>query len=181
MGNVRIKHRSSGTVLADGPIELKRVMEITRDVALGLGAAHALGVIHRDIKPENVVLDAEGRARVLDFGVAHLVDQTTMTRKGRIIGTLPYMSPEQIQGKSVDLRADVYALGVLLYEMLTGKLPFDGKEEEALFFQILNLTPPRLDETITGLPAGLQDILTTALAKRPDERYQSTVDMVHDV
>ncbi|MCZ6765323.1 MAG: serine/threonine-protein kinase [bacterium] len=168
-------------LLADGPIESKRVLEITRDIARGLGAAHALGVIHRDIKPENVVLDAEGRAKILDFGVAHLVDQTSKTRRGSLIGTLPYMSPQQIQAKPVDLRADVYALGVLLYEMLTCKLPFDGKEEEALIFQILNLTPPRLEETITGLPAGLQEILTTAMAKKPDERYPSMVDMVHDI
>jgi len=169
------------TLLSDGPVEAKRAVQIARDVARGLGAAHALGVIHRDIKPENVVLDGEGRARVLDFGVAHLVDQTTMTRKGRIIGTLPYMSPEQIQAKPVDVRSDTYALGVLLYEMLTGKLPFDAREEEALFFQILNLAPPPLEDTITGLPAGLQDILATALAKDPDERYQSTADMVHDI
>ncbi|UCG50723.1 MAG: tetratricopeptide repeat protein [Candidatus Latescibacterota bacterium] len=168
--------------LREGPLEMSEAFQFGCEIASGLQAAHEIGVVHRDIKPENVMVDSNGHAKVLDFGVAHLVDRSTLTGKGRrIIGTLPYMAPEQIQGHPVDSRVDVYSLGAVIFEMITGKLPFESKEEAALFYQILNEDPPALASVIPDVPDGVDDILAKALAKRPDRRYQTVAEMLHDL
>ncbi|NIM19857.1 MAG: protein kinase [Candidatus Latescibacteria bacterium] len=162
-------------------IDYSDAFRIACEVGEGLKAAHDVGIIHRDIKPENVMLAPTGTCKVLDFGVAHLVDRSTLTEKGKIIGTLPYMAPEQVRGEKVDERTDVYALGVLLYEMLCGKLPFDHEEEVALFYQIMNVSAPSLRELCPDLPEGAEQVVSKALEKDPAERYQNVADMLHDL
>lgn len=176
-----VKGDSLREILKRESVEPAEACRIAGEVAAGLEAAHEVGVIHRDIKPENVIIEPSGRAKVLDFGVARLIDRSTLTRKGRIVGTLPYMAPEQIKGGKVDSRTDTYSLGVVLFEMLTGSVPFESKEEAALFYQILNVDPPQLMALVPGLPDGLEDIIVKALAKDPDNRYQSAAQMRHDL
>jgi tetratricopeptide (TPR) repeat protein/tRNA A-37 threonylcarbamoyl transferase component Bud32 len=168
-------------VMGQGPMAAEQALRIASDIAAGLEAAHAIGVIHRDVKPENVIVDASGRAKVVDFGVARLVDRSTLTRKGRIVGTLPYMAPEQVKGHVVDARTDVYALGAVLYEMLAGRRPHESREEAALFYQIINVDPEPLGERVPGLPAGVEAVVAKALAKDPAKRYASAAELRHDI
>jgi serine/threonine protein kinase len=154
---------------------------VASDVAAGLDAAHQIGVVHRDIKPENIMIDQSGRSKVLDFGVARLVDRSTLTRKGRIVGTLPYMAPENIKGNPVDARSDVYSLGVVLYEMLSGQVPLDDKEEAAFFFKIINVDPEPVSTRVPGLSLDVDPILVKALAKDPARRYQTAAEMRLDL
>lgn len=163
--------------LRDPGLDHCMALRVASDVASGLAAAHEVGVIHRDVKPENIMIDRSGRSKVLDFGVARLVDHSTLTRKGRIVGTVPYMAPETIKGKTVDARSDVYSLGVVLYEMLSGKVPLDDSDEAALFFKILNVDPSPVSTHARHLPSGVDAIVARALAKDPDRRYQTAGEM----
>jgi tetratricopeptide (TPR) repeat protein/tRNA A-37 threonylcarbamoyl transferase component Bud32/TolB-like protein len=167
--------------LRGGPFAPREAIDIAVQVASGLEAAHKLAVVHRDIKPENVMIDASGLCKILDFGVAHLVDRSTLTGKGRIVGTLPYMSPEQVQGGQVDHRSDIYSLGILLYEMLTGQLPYEHMEAPALFYQILNVDPPPLAHSNPASPPELQAIISKATAKKVTDRYSTVSEMRHDL
>jgi serine/threonine-protein kinase len=164
-----------------GPIQPEVAFRVAADIAAGLDAAHQIGVVHRDVKPENIMIEPSGRSVVLDFGIARLVDRSTLTRKGRIVGTLPYMAPESVSGKPVDARSDVYSLAVVLYEMLTGKVPLDDKEEAALFFKIMNVPPDPVSVRMPGLPAGVDRILGRALAKDPDARQGTAAEMLRDL
>lgn len=133
-----------------------------------LDVVHQRGIIHRDLKPENLLISAGSALKLTDFGIAHIVG-ATITHTGAHLGTIPYMSPEQILGARVDARTDIYAVGVILYELLTGQLPFTGKETS---FQHVH-TPPRPPiELNAAIPAALNDVILKCLAKRPDERYQ---------
>lgn len=133
-----------------------------------LHVVHQQGIVHRDLKPENLLLSADGALKLTDFGIAHIVG-ATITHTGAHLGTLPYMSPEQILGARVDARTDIYAVGVMLYELLTGQLPFTGKETS---FQHVH-TPPRPPvELAAEIPAALNDVILKCLAKQPEERYQ---------
>ncbi|UCH84103.1 MAG: serine/threonine protein kinase [Candidatus Latescibacterota bacterium] len=156
-------------------------LRIASEIAAGLEAAHQIGVVHRDVKPENIIIEPSGRPKVLDFGVARLIDRSTLTRKGKIVGTLPYMSPESVKGSPVDARSDVYSLGVVLYEMLSGMVPLDDKEEAALFFKVINVKPGPVSTHVPGLSPGVDRILAKALAKDPDRRYQTAAEMGQDI
>jgi tetratricopeptide (TPR) repeat protein/TolB-like protein/predicted Ser/Thr protein kinase len=169
------------TIVQRGNISIEETIHIVQQVCLGLAEAHEAGIVHRDIKPSNILIDAKGRARVLDFGLAKSRKATTQTRSGTTIGTLQYESPEQLLGKPVDRRADVYSVGVVLYQMITGRTPFQGEFEEAIRYAILNENPEPLARYKTGVPDELQRIQSKLLAKNPELRYQSAGGVLSDL
>ncbi len=169
-----VRGSSLGKLMARREVSVTDAVRIACEVAAGLGAAHKLGVVHRDVKPDNIMIDEHGGAKVVDFGVARMVDRShSSPPKRRLIGTLLYMAPEQLRGKDVGVRVDVYALGVVLFEMLTGRLPFESEEETALFYQIMNVDPPAASGIVPGIPKGVDNIIGKAMAKNPARRYRS--------
>ncbi|MDA0379225.1 MAG: protein kinase, partial [Bacteroidetes bacterium] len=164
-----------------GPMDLRRCVQTTIQVADALKAAHAKNIVHRDIKSQNVMLTRDGDAKVLDFGLAKTAQSTMLTRLGSTLGTVAYMSPEQARGEEVDHRTDIWSLGIMLYEMIAGRLPFAGEYEKAVMYGILNEMPAPLTSVRTGVPMGLEWIVTKMLAKDPAERYQSCADLIVDL
>jgi len=164
-----------------GQLAVGTSLRITQQVAKGLAEAHRLRVVHRDLKPSNVMIDKEGSARIMDFGIARSLRAEGLTCEGIAVGTPAYMSPEQARGEDMDHRTDIWSLGVVLYEMLTGQLPFKGKNEQALIHSILNDDP----KPLTGLrPEAAQElgrIVEKALAKNPDKRYVNIDEMLVDI
>ena len=173
---IAMEYLTGGPILSkDGqPREVAFALRVTREIATALGYAHAKGFIHRDVKPDNVLLRDDGSCALTDFGIARASDSATrMTRTGAVIGTPHYMSPEQARGKVVDGRADLYSLGVVLYELLVGRVPFTA--EDSLAVGIMHITEP-----VPSLPdhlSTLQPMLEVMLAKRPDDRYQTGDEM----
>jgi tetratricopeptide (TPR) repeat protein len=163
------------------PLELPNALRIATDIASGLDAAHRLGVVHRDIKPENIMITKSGLSKVLDFGVAQLADTTKITSEGAVVGTAHYMAPEQLRGQPTDGRTDIYALGVVLFEMLSGRRPFDARGWEALRYQVMTKAPPSLRTLVPSTPDDVDAIVRKALAKDPGERYESMEAMLHDL
>jgi tRNA A-37 threonylcarbamoyl transferase component Bud32 len=158
----------------EGPLDPKRALALLEDLADALDAAHARGLVHRDVKPSNALLDNAGRVYLSDFGLTKSAsDRSALTMTGRIIGTVDYAAPEQIEGKPVDGGADVYSLGCLLYECLTGEVPFPRDSELAVLWAHVNEPPPK----IAAHPA-LDGVIAKALAKEPKERYQSCAELV---
>ncbi|MEZ5293730.1 MAG: protein kinase [Vicinamibacterales bacterium] len=179
-------------VVARGPLPLTELLQIGADVAGALDAAHRQSVIHRDIKPANLFLTAASGVKVLDFGVAKLTDlaganDTTragsdpQTALGTAVGTVAYMSPEQARGEPIDTRSDLFTLGVVLYEMATGRPPFRGATPAVVFEGILTKTPPPPSSLRVGLPPEFDRIVARALEKRPDDRYGSAADLRADL
>jgi serine/threonine-protein kinase len=142
----------------------------------GIGRAHKLVIIHRDIKPANIMLTDDGSIKVMDFGIARVLGTARMTRQGNIVGTIEYMSPEAIQGADVDARSDIYSLGILLYEMLTGRVPFVSDTEYSLMMAQINQPPPPPRTFSPHIPIPVEHAILRALAKRPEERFQSVGD-----
>src|SRR5579871_2756705 len=157
----------------------EEVLQYTRQISRGLDYAHSNGIVHRDIKPANIMITANGTVKIMDFGIAKSGGQVTNT--GQVLGTPNYMSPEQVKGRALDGRSDLFSLGVILYEMLTGEKPFVGQNVTTIIYKIVNETPitPR-DLDVTVHP-GLSAIVTKALAKAPDDRYQTCADLVRDL
>jgi len=177
-----VEGRSLHEVLErDGPLAPERAAEVARQVAEGLAAAHREGVIHRDLKPANVLLDEGGRAYVTDFGVARSVSGTGFTRTGAVLGTPTYLSPEQAQGEEVDGRSDLYSLGIVLYEMLTGELPFRGETLTEQLGQRLTGRPRTLREAGVRAPPGLERVLGRCLEREPAERYADAAELAGDL
>jgi len=155
------------------------VLQLTRQICRGLDYAHSNGIVHRDIKPANIMITGNGTVKIMDFGIAKSGGQVTNT--GQVLGTPNYMAPEQVKGRPLDGRSDLFSFGVILYEMLTGEKPFVGQNVTTIIYKIVNENPiaPR-DLDVTVHP-GLSAIVTRALAKSPDERYQSGAELVHDL
>ncbi|TNF77282.1 MAG: serine/threonine-protein kinase [Acidobacteria bacterium] len=179
-------------LIPEGGMPLDQFLELAIPLADGLRAAHEKGVTHRDLKPENVMIDQEGRSKILDFGLAKLrlpdsdagasqLPTQTMTQAGMVMGTVPYMSPEQVQGEPVDHRTDLFSLGVILYEMITGHRPFSGKNSAALISSILRDTPAPVVEIRAGLPAQVDRILRRCVEKDPDRRFQSAGEVCDEL
>jgi serine/threonine protein kinase/tetratricopeptide (TPR) repeat protein len=165
-----------------GPLELDKLVDVATQIARGLEEAHGKGVVHRDIKPANIMLASGGHAVLMDFGLAQLNSaKSKLTREGTTMGTSAYMSPEQTTGDEVDHRSDIWALGVLLYEMATGQLPFRGHYEQAVLYSILNESPELLSAMREGVPAELQRIVSKCLAKDCGVRYQNAADLIADL
>ncbi len=162
-------------------ISFKQSIEIGIQVAEALAAAHEKGIIHRDIKPENVMLRKDGLVQIMDFGLAKLQGVSRLTREGNTVGTMGYMSPEQVQGFNVDHRTDIFSFGVLLYELFSGQSPFKGMHETAIIYEIVNVDPEPISILKPDLPPDLDAVLLECLAKEPDERYQSAKEIVKDL
>ena len=162
------------------PLTLVEKLEIVRQVCQGLGYAHHKGVVHRDIKPANVMVLPDGHIKIVDFGIARLESTSGHTQTGAVIGTFHYISPERLKGDPSDGRADIWAIGIVLYQMLTGVLPFAGEDVSALH-KVVNEAFPPLSNYLTDYPRGLDQVLERALAKHPDDRYGTAEEMAADV
>src|ERR1700758_1534349 len=177
-----LRHR-----LAEGPIPLREASNFALQVAQGLTAAHERHIVHRDLKPENLFITQDDRVKILDFGVAKLQappdenrgieSLTTVTKQGAVIGTVAYMSPEQLRGKPVDHRSDIFSFGTILYEMLTGSRAFRGETEVDTITAVLREEPPTSNLEQAAVPLGYQDVLKHCLEKEPENRFQSSRDL----
>jgi TolB-like protein/tRNA A-37 threonylcarbamoyl transferase component Bud32/Flp pilus assembly protein TadD len=156
-----------------GPLPPAEAIGIALQVARGLGRAHETGIIHRDIKPANIIITPRGEAKIVDFGLAKLAGQVGLTRNGSSMGTPTYMSPEQADGKTVDARTDIWSLGVVLYEMVTGKKPFLGEHLQLILQALLHTEPEPPSWIVPGIPTALERVIAGCLKKDPDERYPS--------
>ncbi|MEE4377454.1 MAG: protein kinase [Candidatus Competibacteraceae bacterium] len=156
-------------------------LHLAKQICSGLAAAHEQGVIHRDIKPQNMLVDPKGHCKLMDFGLARLSDSAAITRTGLIMGTPHYMSPEQAEGTALDARSDIYSTGVVLYEMFSGKLPFDGDTALSIALQHVKEDPPQPSQTGITIPAGLERIILKAMAKKPADRYPHINDLYEDL
>jgi eukaryotic-like serine/threonine-protein kinase len=167
----------------DAPISLKQAIDIGIQISEGLAAAHESGIIHRDIKPENVMLKKDGRVVVMDFGLAKLrvSGVSRLTKEGSTVGTMGYMAPEQVQGLDVDHRADIFSLGVILYELFAGEAPFKGAHETAMAYEIVNVDPSPLTTLKPDIDPELDRIVLECIDKDKDERYQSAREVAKDL
>ena len=167
--------------IESGPVPLDEAIKISIQIAEGLARAHARNIIHRDIKPANIALSEENEIKIIDFGLAKLAGQTMLTQAGMTLGTVSYMSPEQARGDLVDHRTDIWALGVLIYELVIGHLPFRSAYEQALIYSILNEEPEPVTSLRQDIPPFFGDIICKALTKEADERYQDMNEMIADL
>src|SRR5437764_14172846 len=157
----------------EGPLSSRRWIELVLQVARGLGFAHDQGLVHRDVKPQNVILDADGRAKVTDFGIAHAVDVDGLTITGTIMGTSNYIAPEQARGQPVDEQTDVYSLGCVLYELLAGEVPFDGDNFVAVAMRHVNDPVPSIRDVRPDVPPHLDRAIHHPSATDHRERFAS--------
>ena len=164
-----------------GPLKFEETLDIARQTAEGLAKAHEKEIVHRDLKPANVMLTQDGVVKVLDFGLAKLGSLTKLTKEGTTLGTAAYMSPEQARGKDVDRRTDIFSLGVLVYEMVTGQQPFKGEYEQAVTYSILHEEPEPITGLRTGIPVEVERIVNKCLQKEPSARYQAVNELLVDL
>ncbi len=167
--------------IAQAPLSLKDALDIARQVADGLEAAHEAAIVHRDIKPANIMVDAKGRATIMDFGLARLTEASRLTKLDTAMGTVAYMSPEQAQGMTVDSRSDLWSLGCVLYEMVSGQRPFQGVYDQALLYEIVHEEPAALTGLRTGVPVELELLGSKCLAKDREVRFQSAKEIMVDL
>jgi serine/threonine protein kinase len=175
------------TLLADGAVPVRNAIEYALQIAHGLTAAHERHIVHRDLKPENLFITTDSRVKILDFGVAKLQptaeesraveSMTTVTKHGAVIGTVAYMSPEQLRGKAVDLRSDIFSFGAILYEMLSGSRAFRGETEVDTMTAVLREQPPQAPLETAAIPAAYQEIVQHCLEKEPENRFQTSKDL----
>jgi serine/threonine-protein kinase len=172
-----IKGRDLQTILADGPLSPARAVRIIEQVGRALHAAHKIGLVHRDVKPSNILLDEDDYAYLIDFGIARAAEDTKLTSTGSMIGTLQYLAPERLRRGEVDARADIYALACVLYECLTGSPPFPGDSAELLMMAHLSDPPPQPSSAQPDVPEQFDEVIAIGMAKDPDQRYATTVEL----
>lgn len=166
--------------IAERPLRLEQALDIAAQLCTGLEVAHQKGVIHRDIKPANIMIGAQGEAKIMDFGLARL-GEGELTQSGATTGTPAYMSPEQVRGEATDRRTDIWGLGVVLYEMIAGRAPFEGPHNAALGYGIVHSEHEALTARRAGLPLDIDRVISKLLAKDPAERYQRAEDLAVDL
>ncbi len=176
-----VEGQSLKEVIASKPLPLDRLLEIAIQVCDGLQTAHDKGITHRDIKPSNILIDSHGRARIVDFGLASVLGTDQLTKTGSTLGTIGYMSPEQVRGDKIDHRADLFSFGVVLYEMITGHPPFKAASEAATLHAIANTKPELLARFRREVPIELQTVIDKALEKNVSTRYQHADDLAADL
>lgn len=176
-----LEGRELKDLIAGSELTVDRALEIAAQAADGLTYAHQHDVVHRDIKPANIMILSDGRVKIMDFGIARMRTADVRTQTGVVLGSPRYLSPEQVLGKRSDGRADIFSLGVILYEMVAGQPPFNGIDVNSLMFQIVNFTPPPPSTVNTALPQMLDLIIAKALAKSADERYTSIAELAADL
>ncbi len=167
--------------IRESPLPLDDAIDYASQIAAGLQTAHEKGVIHRDIKSANIMVTDKGVVKIMDFGLAKLANRSKMTMEGSTLGTAAYMSPEQARGEALDKRSDIWSLGVVLYEMISGQMPFKGDYEQAVIYSILHEEPEPLTALRSGLPIALDGIIAKALAKDPKTRYQHVDELPADL
>ena len=168
-------------ITKDEKLSWKWALNISIQIASALEVAHKNGIIHRDIKPHNIIITEDGVAKVMDFGIAKAVSNSTMTAFGTTIGSVHYFSPEQAKGSSTDARSDIYSLGVVMYEMLTGKVPFDADTPVSIALKHMQEDPKPAIEVNPNIPTAVNDIIMKAMQKEPEDRYQSATEMLADL
>jgi Tol biopolymer transport system component/tRNA A-37 threonylcarbamoyl transferase component Bud32 len=167
--------------IAERPLKLEEALDIAIQTAQGLQAAHEKGIVHRDIKPANLIVNQHGQVKIMDFGLAQLADRTRLTQTAAILGTPAYMSPEQAQRLPADRRSDIWSAGVVLYEMVTGRLPFEGQQDQAVLYAIVHEDYEPVTALRAGLPTELDRVVGKAVARAPAERYQHVDEMLADL
>ncbi|KPK66580.1 hypothetical protein AMJ82_11720, partial [candidate division TA06 bacterium SM23_40] len=175
-----VEGKTLDVVLEEETLGVQKVIDIGLKVADALAAAHEKGIIHRDIKPRNIMVSDE-RVKVMDFGLVKITEATSLTMKYEIIGTLHYMSPQQAIGAAIDQRSDIFSLGVVLYQLLTGILPFEGDHPGTIIHSILHSDPLRMEELREGIPVEVEQVVFKALRKKPQERYQNVAELKSDL
>ncbi|MBN1290099.1 MAG: Stk1 family PASTA domain-containing Ser/Thr kinase [Actinobacteria bacterium] len=168
-------------ILEGGPLLPERTVEIALAICSALDAAHAQGIVHRDIKPQNIIITKDNQVKVMDFGIARAPGGAAMTQTGTIMGTAQYISPEQAQGRPADPRSDLYSIGIVLYEMLTGKTPFDGENPVAIAYKQVREDPLPPSMTNPDISPELEAVVMKSLSKNPENRYQSALEMRSDL
>jgi serine/threonine protein kinase len=164
-----------------GGMKTDAAIDYAIQIAEALEEAHSKGIVHRDIKADNIMINSKNQVKVMDFGLAKLKGSLKLTRTSSTVGTLAYMAPEQMQGGEVDPRSDIFAFGVLFFEMLSGRLPFRGEHEAAMMYSIINEDPENIQKYVPDAPAELSFLLKTALEKNPEDRFQHMSDIVRDL
>ena len=182
---IAMEHVPGGTlkdrVLKDGPLEAAEAVRIGTQVADALGVAHAGGIVHRDVKPQNVLLTAGGDAKMADFGIARAASATSLSNSSLVLGTAKYMSPEQAMGDPIGPESDLYSLGVVLYEMLTGEVPFDADSAVGVAMKHVTEPPRAPREVNSAVPRALDAVVMRLLQKKPGDRYPGSAELVEDL
>ena len=177
-----LEGRELRDIMNDGALlPVDQVLSIVAQVAQGLAYAHEHEIVHRDVKPSNIMVIRDGHVKITDFGIARMASSSVRTQTGMVLGSPKYMSPEQVMGKSIDQRSDIFSLGVMLYEMLTGKAPFDGENVNAIMYQTLNAVVAPPNTVNPAIPEMVNFILAKALAKKAEDRYQNAKDFAVDL
>ena len=176
-----VEGRTLKEIIGEQELKVREVLDIGIQICEGLTAAHEKGIVHRDIKSSNIMLTPKGRVKIMDFGLAKRKDAEQITQTPSTLGTVAYMSPEQASGEQVDRRSDIFSLGVVLYEMLTGRLPFEGEHMAAIIYSILNEEPQPIARYNSRVSGKLEEVVRKALSKDRDERYQHSDDLMADL
>jgi serine/threonine protein kinase/tetratricopeptide (TPR) repeat protein len=176
-----IEGKTLKQIIEKETLSIKKVLDIGIQVCEGIAMAHEKGIVHRDIKSDNIMVTPRGQVKIMDFGLAKLRGATKLTSTGSTLGTAAYMSPEQASGEEIDSRSDIFSFGVVLYELITGHLPFKGEHQAAIIYSVINETPEPLARYKTDVPEGLQRIVVKALEKEREERYQHIDDLLADL